>query len=80
MPTKVTVFSMMAAVAAVVACYSLLQIGSARMAEGANAVSIEYDAVCKRLGTEDGSSERARCMGELNRLQSWHDQRREGFL
>jgi hypothetical protein len=70
----------LACIVAVLAGYFVFQLGSARFAQEENRVLVEHGAVCKRLGSVDGTREHATCMGELNRLQGWHEQLRGSLI
>jgi hypothetical protein len=76
MPRYTMITVGLACIVAVVAGYFVFQLGSARLAQEENRVLVEHGAVCKRLGSVDGTQEHATCMGELNRLQGWHEQLR----
>ena len=70
----------LACIVAVVAGYFLFQLGSARLAQEENRILVEHGAVCKRIGSVNGSQEHANCMGELNGLRGWHEQLRASIL
>ena len=80
MPRNTMIGVGLACVVAVLAGYSVFQVGSTRLAQEENRVLVEHGAVCKRLGSVDGTQEHATCMGELNRLQGWHEQLRGSLI
>ena len=76
MPRNTMITVGLGCIVAVLAGYFVFQLGSVRLAQEENRVLVEHGAVCKRLGSVDGTQEHAACMGELNRLQGWHEQLR----
>jgi hypothetical protein len=80
MPKNSIITITLACIVAVVAGYFLFQLGSARLAQEENRILVEHGAVCKRIGSVDGSQEHAKCMGELNGLRGWHEQLRASIL
>jgi hypothetical protein len=80
MPRNTIIAVACACIVAVLAGYFVFQVGSTRLAQEENRVLVEHGAVCKRLGSVDGTQEHAACMGELNRLQGWHEQLRGSLI
>jgi hypothetical protein len=80
MPRNTMITVGLGCIVAVLAGYFVFQLGSVRLAQEENRVLVEHGAVCKRLGSVDGTQEHATCMGELNRLQGWHEQLRGSLI